>query len=116
MLPSSHTLPRQQARHTIPPLFTAIRSCAAYIRNHRDLGVIDSLDARVDVLPGVRRVRPADDFVLAGLVGQPVAASEVHREDARFKASQLQRTSICAPPVAGLAGLQGVASPPLYEH
>jgi len=33
----------------------------------------DLPDARVDVLPGLRRVGPADDLPLAGLVSEPVA-------------------------------------------
>jgi hypothetical protein len=49
--------------------------------DHRDLGVIDALDAHVDILPGVRRVRMADHLVLASLVGELVADLEPHRED-----------------------------------
>jgi hypothetical protein len=41
-----------------------------------------ALDADVRVLPGVRRVRSADDFVLAGLVHDAVADLELHRKDA----------------------------------
>jgi hypothetical protein len=48
--------------------------------NHRDLRVIDALDAHVNVLPCVRRVRSADDFVLAGFVGESGAKLEVHRQ------------------------------------
>ena len=47
--------------------------------NHRHLGVIDSLDTHVDVFPHSRRVRLADDLPLAGLVGESVADSDLHR-------------------------------------
>jgi hypothetical protein len=38
--------------------------------DHRDVGVIDSLDANVNIFPAVRRVRPADDFIPSGLVDE----------------------------------------------
>jgi len=44
--------------------------------DHRDLSVIDSLDADVGILSGIRRVGSADDLVLAGLGGEAVAHLE----------------------------------------
>jgi hypothetical protein len=46
--------------------------------DHRHLGVIDSTDACMDVLPGIRRVGPTGDHVLPGLVGQPVTDPKEH--------------------------------------
>src|SRR5215470_3321982 len=40
---------------------------------HRDVGIIDSPHADVNVLPRIRGVGPTDDLVLACLVGQPIA-------------------------------------------
>ena len=56
-----------------------MRSCAAYVRII-GLGVFDSLDAKVDVFPHLRRVRAPDNFVHAGLIGQPIADLKLHRE------------------------------------
>jgi hypothetical protein len=49
--------------------------------HHRDLGVIDSPHADVNVFPGVRCIRAANDLVVAGLIGQPVADPQQHGED-----------------------------------
>jgi hypothetical protein len=46
--------------------------------NHRDVGVIDALDANVDVLAGGRRVEAADDFVLATRIGEAIAELQLH--------------------------------------
>src|SRR5262247_2087105 len=50
--------------------------------NHRDPGVIDALDSYVGALAHIRRVRWADHLVLAGLIREPIAYMELHREDA----------------------------------
>jgi len=47
----------------------------------RDCGLVDSLDADVSGLPGIGRVRPADDLPLARFVDESVADPELHRED-----------------------------------
>ena len=47
----------------------------------RDIGLADPPNANAGVLPGVRRVRSADDFPFAGLVGEAVADLKLHRED-----------------------------------
>jgi hypothetical protein len=47
--------------------------------DHRDLGVVDSSDAHVDVFPHLRRVRATDNFVLSSLVGQPITDPKLHR-------------------------------------
>src|SRR4029453_932911 len=46
--------------------------------NHCYVGVFDLPHADVNVLPGVRRVRAADDLVLAGLIAQPITALKQH--------------------------------------
>jgi len=45
-------------------------------------GLPDSLDANASGLPTCRRICLADDFPLAGLVGEAVADLKLHREDA----------------------------------
>jgi hypothetical protein len=50
--------------------------------DHRDRVVIDSLNAHVNIFSGVRCVRSADDFILSGLVGEPVPVPQIHRQDA----------------------------------
>jgi hypothetical protein len=47
-------------------------------------GLPDSLDANASGLPTCRRIWLADDFPLAGLVGEAVADLKLHREDAAF--------------------------------
>ena len=49
--------------------------------DHRHLGVIDSPHADVQVLPHIRRVRAANDLVVAGLVGQAIADLEINRAE-----------------------------------
>ena len=44
-------------------------------------GVINSPDASVDTFAACRRVRPAGDFPLIGLVAEAVSDLKVHRED-----------------------------------
>src|SRR5439155_1741910 len=46
-----------------------------------DIGLADPANANARVLPGVRRVRLADNLPLAGLVRQAIAHAKVHRED-----------------------------------
>jgi len=46
-----------------------------------DIGLADLPNANAGVLPGVRRVRSADDLRLAGLVRKAIADAKVHRED-----------------------------------
>src|SRR4029453_13086454 len=44
-------------------------------------GLADPPNANAGVFPGVRRVRAADDFPLAGLIGEAIADPKLHRED-----------------------------------
>jgi hypothetical protein len=61
---------------------TVTRSCALQLRIIVVSGLVDALDATVGILLGVRRVRPADDLVLAGLIGQPAADPKLHGQEA----------------------------------
>jgi hypothetical protein len=61
---------------------TLIRSCAAQVLDLGDVGLVDLLDASVNVFPGFHRVGSADDLVLAGLVGVPITDLKLHRQDA----------------------------------
>jgi hypothetical protein len=45
-------------------------------------GLADSPDADARGLAACRRVRPADDLPLAGLVGEAFADLKLHREEA----------------------------------
>ena len=44
-------------------------------------GLTNPSDANAGVLAAGRRIRPADDFLLAGLVDESVAGPDLHRED-----------------------------------
>jgi hypothetical protein len=64
------TAKRNRSAASDEPRFTLTRSCAPQVRDLSDVGLVNLLDASVNVFPGVRCVGSADDLVL---VGQPVA-------------------------------------------
>src|SRR5262249_36222494 len=49
--------------------------------DHRNLGVIDSPHAGMNVLSRIRCIGPTGDLVLAGLIGEPIADPKQHRKD-----------------------------------
>jgi hypothetical protein len=81
------------------------------------VGLSDLLDARVDVLPAVRR--EADDLPLAGLIGEAVAELKVHREDTRLGRRPLpgpsSRDAASPSDVSGGEGIQRRAEQFLRE-
>ena len=65
---------------------------------------INALHADVGGLPSGRRVRSADDLLLAGLIGEAIADPKLHRQD--LADGRHCRLALCLGPTAQCGGRQ----------